>query len=134
MLMEGSGIRELAERASEQLAGTPNDTSQPAAAAETVAAFVEADPPLSHGQQCSGTHTSSRQTGAAYHIPGAATVRAELDIERLPAGVPACHRPPGRLADHFRRRRRKAGDPTPRRRRTLAPRGRMAPDRGRRGL
>jgi len=79
MLMEVSGIRELAEWASERLAGSPTGSSEPAAPAETVPALVQADPPLSHGQQMLWYAHQFTTTGAAYHVLGAGSVRAELD-------------------------------------------------------
>ena len=48
MLMEGSGIRELAERASEHLAGSP---AQPSETSAPAGARIGAGQPLSHGQQ-----------------------------------------------------------------------------------
>ncbi len=78
MLMEGSGIRELAERASEHLAGAADPTvrrhpRRPSTWSPTNGSRT--------GSNCSGTLTSSQRAGAAYHIPGAATFRVELDID-----------------------------------------------------
>ena len=80
MLMEGSGIRELAERVSERLAGTPTGSSrrEPSAPCR---ATVEAGPPLSHGQQMLWYAHQFTTTGAAYHVLGAGLVRADLDID-----------------------------------------------------
>ena len=79
MLMEASGIRELAEAASEQLAGSPNPPLEVSLPSQQ----LETDPRLSHEQQLLWYAHQFAPTGAAYHIAGAATVRAELDIDAL---------------------------------------------------
>ena len=134
MLMEGSGIRELAERVSERLAGAPTGSNEPAAPAEGEPATVEAGPPLSHGQQMLWYAHQFTTTGAAYHVLGAGLVRAELDEGAFRRAMRPRHCPPGGPANHLRPRRREARGPPPGRGRTRPPRGRMAPDRGRRGL
>ena len=101
MLMEGSGIRELAERVGEHLNAPPAPLPETSAAA----APGESDLRLSHGQQMLWYAHQFATTGDAYHITGAATIRADAGSGRLPAGIPACHRPAGRLADDFHRRR-----------------------------
>ena len=75
MLMEVSGIRELAERASEYVAGAPiqpSETSSPSG-------HVESDQRLSHEQQLLWYAHQFTTSGAAYHISGAATFQVELD-------------------------------------------------------
>ena len=76
MLMEGSGIRELAQRVSEHLAGSPAPSPETSAAV----APGESDHRVSHGQQMLWYADQFAPTGAVYHITGAATIRATLDI------------------------------------------------------
>ncbi len=76
MLMEGSGIRELAARVSEHLTGSP----VPSAEASTPAPSGQTDRRLSHGQQMLWYAHQFAPTGAAYHVTGAATIRATLDL------------------------------------------------------
>ncbi len=79
MLLEGSGIRELAEKASEHLAGAPTLASERAAPTADAPATVQAGPPLSHGQQMLWYAHQFTTSGAAYHVLGAGSVRAELN-------------------------------------------------------
>ena len=79
MLMEVSGIRELAEWASDRLADAPAGSIEPAAPADCVQSTVEASPPLSHGQQMLWYAHQFTTTGAAYHVLGAGMVRTELN-------------------------------------------------------
>ena len=77
MLMDGSSIRELAEWASVQLAGSsaqPSETSSPPVQDQHGQS-------LSHGQQLLWYAHQFTPKGAAYHLAGAAIVRAELDID-----------------------------------------------------
>ena len=92
-LLEGATIRDLAEQAAVQGAGPSNGPSEPA-----VASVPEAKPeppaiseplpgesgqPLSHGQQFLWYAHQFTRSGAAYHVTGAGSVRAELDIDAL---------------------------------------------------
>ena len=104
MLMEGSGIRELAEWASVQLAGSsaqPSETprrrcqrsEQSIALARAAIALVRASV---HAQRRRLPYYRGRDgpRGAGH--------------QRLPTGVTSRHRPPRRIAHNLRRRRRKA--------------------------
>ena len=77
MLLDGSGIRDLAEWASVQLAGSS------ARLPETSSPRVQDQhgQSLSHGQQLLWYAHQFTPKGAAYHLAGAAIVRAELDID-----------------------------------------------------
>ena len=92
-LLEGATIRDLAEQAIAQGAGTPTGPLEPAVASVPGAvpeppAIPEPAPgqsgqPLSHGQQMLWYAHQFTTTGAAYHVTGAGSVRAELDIDAL---------------------------------------------------
>ena len=79
MLMEVSGIRELAEWASEHLPGPRTGESEISSPPEP----AESDQPLSHEQELLWYAHQFTPSSAAYHIAGAATVRAELHIDAL---------------------------------------------------
>ena len=87
ILLEGSTIHDLAERASAHLTGSPTRPSQPAAAPvpELALAPAPAEPgqPLSYGQQMLWYAHQYTTTGAAYHVTGAGLVRAELVREAV---------------------------------------------------
>ncbi|MGP0067607.1 MAG: amino acid adenylation domain-containing protein [Isosphaeraceae bacterium] len=78
VLLEGSGIRELAETVSAQRNGS---APAPAPEMSPVAEIHLSAPPLSHGQQMLWYAHQFAPTGAAYHITGAATIRATLDLD-----------------------------------------------------
>ncbi len=75
MLMEGSGIRELAERVIERRDGSPSPETPATTAPE------EPEHRPSYGQQMLWYAHQFATTSAAYHITGAATIRAELDLD-----------------------------------------------------
>jgi amino acid adenylation domain-containing protein len=79
MLIDASGIRELAERASAHLAGA---ATQPAPAPVPPEAG-ESEPRLSHGQHLLWYAHQFTPSPAAYHITGAGRVSAELDVDAL---------------------------------------------------
>ena len=103
MLMEGSGIRELAERVSERLAGAAT-ASRAGRAGQRAPSTPEAGPPLSHGQQMLWYAHQFTPTGAAYQSRGRDGPRG-AGHRRLPAGDSARHRPPGGPANDLLRRR-----------------------------
>ncbi len=78
MLMEGSGIRELADRVSEHLHESPAPSPEASVATATPG---EPEQRLSHGQQMLWYAHQFAPTGAAYHITGAATIRAALNLD-----------------------------------------------------
>ena len=78
MLMEGSGVRELAEESASVSPALP-PAQRAAAPAEREPTTLDAGPPLSHGQQMLWYAHQFTTTGAAYHVLGAGLVRAELD-------------------------------------------------------
>ena len=75
MLTEASGVRELAERASEYAAGPPIQPSE----TYSPSGHEESDQPLSHEQQLLWYAHQFTTSAAAYHISGAATFQVELD-------------------------------------------------------
>jgi amino acid adenylation domain-containing protein len=79
ILMEGCGIRELAERVSEHLTGSP----PPGGVLPRPPESEESEGRLSYEQQLLWYAHQFTPNRAAYHITGAATVRADLDIDAL---------------------------------------------------
>ena len=77
MLLDDSGIRVLAEKMSAQLGGTAARSSE----TEMTPVSGESDRRLSHEQQLLWYADQFTPNRAAYHITGAATIRAELDID-----------------------------------------------------
>jgi amino acid adenylation domain-containing protein len=75
LLLEGSGIRDLAERVSGHLADSPMRPSE----APDPPGSEEPDGRLAHEQQLLWYAHQFTPNPAAYHISGAATIRAELD-------------------------------------------------------
>jgi amino acid adenylation domain-containing protein len=80
-LLEGSTIRDLAERAYAERSVAGSGPASPAAASEGEPAprQVESDLVLSHGQQMLWYAHQFTTTRAAYHVIGAGTVRGELE-------------------------------------------------------
>ncbi len=102
MLMDGSSIRELAEWASVQLAGSsaqPSETSSPPVQDQHGQS-------LSHGQQLLWYAHQFTPKGAAYNLAGAAIVRAELDIDSFRRASCSRRCRPRRITDnlHYRGR------------------------------
>jgi amino acid adenylation domain-containing protein len=77
MLLESGGIRELAKRANSLLAATPARLPE----AGIAPILAESEERLSHEQQLLWYAHQFTPNRAAYHITGAATIRAELEID-----------------------------------------------------
>ncbi len=79
ILIEGSSIREIAERAGQYLA---EETEEPMGEVRE-GTPPTAGPQLSHGQRMLWSALKLSPTGAAYHIAGAGLIQTAVDIEGL---------------------------------------------------